>query len=146
MIACNLISGGRDPSDLFFLSTSLKVVRSEEPSGTSEGWYTSVYIISNTISRTLPGVTSVLVLFLLVLFLFAMMFYKLFQNKGFTKANGQPYFSVKKQSLNQIKKMRQKKQRFFSDLCRFLLGPVYSGHHGQQSRHHDACLQQPGIL
>lgn len=44
------------------------------------------------IRRTLPGVTSVLVLFLLVLFLFAMMFYKLFSNKGMRKIDGQRYF------------------------------------------------------
>ena len=43
---------------------------------------------------------SVLVLFLLVLFLFAMMFFKLFSNKKvdgvpvFQKIDGQPYFAV----------------------------------------------------
>ena len=39
---------------------------------------------------------SVLVLFLLVLFLFAMMFFKLFSNKGLIKKDGQPYFAVSK--------------------------------------------------
>jgi hypothetical protein len=37
---------------------------------------------------------SVLVLFLLVLFLFAMMFFKLFSNKGLSKIDGRPYFAV----------------------------------------------------
>lgn len=45
------------------------------------------------IRRTLPGVTSVLVLFFLVLFLFAIMFHKLFKGKGMKKIDGQPYFN-----------------------------------------------------
>eukprot|EP00092_Neocalanus_flemingeri_P012682 GFUD01013666.1.p1 GENE.GFUD01013666.1~~GFUD01013666.1.p1 ORF type:complete len:812 (-),score=155.83 GFUD01013666.1:49-2484(-) len=44
------------------------------------------------IRRTLPEISSVLILFLLVIFLFAMMFYKLFKNKGMTKVDGTPYF------------------------------------------------------
>merc|ERR1711892_262050 len=45
------------------------------------------------IRRTLPGVMSVLTLFFLVLFLFAIMFHKLFRNKGLTKVDGSPYFA-----------------------------------------------------
>jgi len=44
------------------------------------------------IRRTLPEISSVLILFLLVIFLFAMMFWKLFKNKGMTKVEGTPYF------------------------------------------------------
>jgi len=45
------------------------------------------------IRRTLPGVTSVLVLFFLVLLLFTIMFFKLFKDKGLKKIDGQPYFN-----------------------------------------------------
>jgi len=45
------------------------------------------------IRRTLPGVVSVLILFFLVLFLFAIMFHKLFKNKGMVKVDGSPYFA-----------------------------------------------------
>jgi len=44
------------------------------------------------IRRTIPEISSVLILFLLVIFLFAMMFYKLFKDKGMTKVEGGPYF------------------------------------------------------
>ena len=44
------------------------------------------------IRRTIPEIASVLILFLLVIFLFAMMFYKLFKDKDITKVEGTPYF------------------------------------------------------
>jgi len=44
------------------------------------------------IRRTIPEISSVLILFLLVVFLFAMMFNKLFKDKGMTKIDGSPYF------------------------------------------------------
>ena len=46
------------------------------------------------IRRTIPEISSVLILFFLVIFLFAIMGYKLFKERGFTKVDGKsPYFS-----------------------------------------------------
>ena len=46
------------------------------------------------IRRTIPEISSVLILFFLVIFLFAIMGYKLFKERGFTKVDGKsPYFT-----------------------------------------------------
>ena len=46
------------------------------------------------IRRTIPEISSVLILFFLVIFLFAIMGYKLFKERGFTKVDGKsPYFA-----------------------------------------------------
>jgi len=45
------------------------------------------------IRRTLPEIASVLILFLLFILLFTIMAYKLFNQKGYKKVNGDPYFT-----------------------------------------------------